>query len=52
MANDTPVYHAFDIYGRWIGMGTRAAIEKDGLESDGIVHWCPHEWLVDGWRPR
>jgi hypothetical protein len=44
--NDTPISHAFDLYGRWIGIGTRKAIEKRGLHSDGIVYWCPHQWLV------
>ena len=46
MKNDTPISHAFDLYGRWIGIGTRKAIEKRGLHSDGIVYWCPHQWLV------
>ena len=50
IVNDTPVYHAFDDCGNWIGMGTTQAIKKRRLRSDGIVHWCPHEYLVDGWR--
>jgi hypothetical protein len=52
MKNDTPVFHAFDLYGQWVGMGTREAIEKRRLHGDGIVFWCPHELLIDGWRDR
>lgn len=51
MKNDTAVFHAFK-NGVWMGMGTREAIRRRGLESDGLVLWCPHEFLVDGWRGR
>jgi hypothetical protein len=50
---DTPVYPAFAYnpntvdFDIWRGMGTREAIAKRGV---GDVQWCPHEWLVDGWR--
>lgn len=52
MKNDTAVFHCFDDYGRWVGMGTGAAAEKRGLHIDGVVHWCLHELLVEGWHPR
>ena len=52
MKNDTAVFNAVDLYGRWIGMGTREAIEKRGLYRDGEVYWCSHKLLVNGWRDR
>ena len=52
MKNDTAVFHAVDLYGHWIGMGTREAIEKRGLHCDGEVYWCSHKLLVNGWRDR
>jgi hypothetical protein len=52
MKNYIAVCHAFDFYGRWIGMGTREAIEKRYLHRDGIWYWCRTEWFVDGWRER
>ncbi len=58
LINDTPVYHAFAFnsntvdYDIWVGVGTRDAIAKRGLRGDGFVLWCPHEWLVDGWRDK
>lgn len=58
MQNDTPVFHAFAYnpltaqYDIWVGMGTRQAIAKCCLKGDGIVHWCPHQWLIGGWRDR
>ena len=30
-------------------MGTRAAIAARSLEAQGPVHYCPKEWLNDGW---
>ena len=50
--NSTAVFHVFDDYGQWVGMGTREAAEKRGFHIDGLVHWCPRELLVDGWRGR
>lgn len=50
MANDTPVYHAFDDNNVCQGMGTKEAIAARGLRSDGIVHWSPNEFLNNGWR--
>jgi hypothetical protein len=52
MKLDTAVYHAFDLYGQWVGMGTQEAIEKRRWHADGVIFWCPHELLVDGWRWR
>jgi hypothetical protein len=58
MANDNPVYHAFAYnpstidYDIWVGVGTREAIRNGGFRGDGIVLWCPHERLVDGWSFR
>jgi hypothetical protein len=55
MTNDTPVYPAFAYnpatvdFDIWRGIGTREAIAKLGLRGRGLVLWCPHEWLVDGW---
>lgn len=56
MNNDSPVYHAFAYnpvtaqYDIWAGIGTTYAIAKRGLRADGFVLWCPHEWLIEGWR--
>jgi hypothetical protein len=36
-------------YTDWRGMGTRAAIAVRGFEAQGPVHFCPKEWLQDGW---
>jgi hypothetical protein len=36
-------------YDDWRGMGTRAAIAARSLEAQGPVHYCPKEWLNDGW---
>jgi len=58
MQNDTPVRHAFAYnpqtvqHDLWVGMGTHEAIAKRGLKGEGDVYWCPHQWLVDGWRDR
>ena len=52
MKNDTWVYHAFDDYGNWVGMGTTAAIKKRRLHPEGGVLCCPHQFLVDGWLKR
>ena len=53
--NDTAVFHAFAWnpvkaeYNDWRGMGTSATIAVRGFESQGPVHYCPKEWLKDGW---
>jgi hypothetical protein len=55
LQNDTAVFHAFAWdpskakYDDWRGMGTRAAIAERGFEAQGLVHYCPKEWLTDGW---
>ena len=36
-------------YDDWRGMGTRSAIAARSLEAQGPVHYCPKEWLNDGW---
>jgi hypothetical protein len=53
--DDTAVFHAFAWnpvkaeYDDWRGMGTPAAIAARSLEAQGPVHYCPKEWLQDGW---
>jgi hypothetical protein len=55
LQNETAVFHAFAWdpakaqYDDWRGMGTRAAIAERGFEAQGPVHYCPKEWLNDGW---
>ena len=55
LQNDTAVFHAFAWnpvkaeYNDWRGMGTRAAIAVRGFEAQGPVHYCPKEWLQEGW---
>jgi hypothetical protein len=55
MKDDTAVFHAFAWnpataqYDDWKGMGTRVAIVARSLEAQGPVHYCPKEWLKDGW---
>jgi hypothetical protein len=55
LQNDTAVFHAFAWnpvkaeYDDWRGMGTRMAITVRGFEAQGPVHYCPKEWLNDGW---
>jgi hypothetical protein len=36
-------------YDDWRGMGTRAAIAERSFEAQGPGHYCPKEWLKDGW---
>ena len=52
--DDTAVFHAFAWnhvtvqYDDWRGM-TRAAIAERSFEAQGPEHYCPKEWLKDGW---
>jgi hypothetical protein len=51
MRNDVAVYDALrfdsDAESIWTGrMGTREAIQRDGLTFDSVSRsYCPHEWL-------
>ena len=53
--DDTAVFHAFAFnpvtlqYDDWRGMGTRAAIAERSFEAQGPIHYCPKEWLKEGW---
>ena len=55
MKDDTAVFHVFAWnpvtvqYDDWKGMGTRVAIAERSFEAQGPVHYCPKEWLMDGW---
>jgi hypothetical protein len=55
MKDDTAVFHAFAWnpvtvqYDDWRGMGTCVAIAERSFEAQGPVHYCPREWLMDGW---
>jgi hypothetical protein len=55
MKNDTAVFHAFAWnpvtvrYDDWRGMGTPSAIAERSFEAQGPVHYCPRDWLNDGW---
>jgi len=53
--DDTALFHAFAFnpvtlqYDDWRGMGTRAAIAERSFEAQGPIHYCPKEWLKEGW---
>ena len=36
-------------YDDWRGMGTEVAIAARSFEARGPVHYCPKEWLKEGW---